>query len=225
MELPNRKRIGVFGGTFDPVHKGHLGLAREIKDTFSLDRIVFIPVYQSPHKRDHSPSHSYHRLRMLARATESEPCFEVSDLEIERGGFSFTVDTLDALMKKEPGAEYFLILGLDAFLEIKTWKEYDRLWGMCHFVIGIRPGIHHKEPRRILANLFPEEDWQSSSPHLEPEITRFENKSTGTQLYFFRQTPLEISSSEIRERFSKGMEIKNMLPPEVENYMMRYQLY
>lgn len=131
------QRVGVFGGTFDPVHVGHLAIALAALETVPLDRVVFVPARRSPLKSRDPVASSEHRLAMLERATDDEPRFEVSRVELEREGPSYTVDTLEALAGE---GRLFLILGADASAELDRWKDPDRVRALATLVIARRPG-------------------------------------------------------------------------------------
>ena len=135
------KRVGLLGGTFDPVHNGHLNLAVETAQIFNLQKVFFIPVSRSPHKLDCRLTSSSHRIAMLKLALQHEATFSIDPLEIKKGGVSYTIDTLSCLKKQHPGWELFLILGADAFLLMDTWKSSTEILKLCHILVGTRPGV------------------------------------------------------------------------------------
>jgi len=196
------KRVGILGGSFDPVHNGHIGLATQVREKFHLDHILFMPTYISPHKQDRGPVSPHHRLAMLRLAVAPHPFFLISEMELNRKEVSFTVDTLSNLTEKQPDTEFFLIMGKDTFAGIKTWKAVHRLFGMSHVIVATRPGYT-----------------------LEGDIMVFRHREKATKLNFFDLIPMDVSSSDIRERINSHRDIKNMLPPEVENYIIDNQLY
>ena len=200
------KRVGILGGFFDPVHNGHIGLAAQVRKKFQLDQILFIPAYISPHKQDRGPASPHHR--------------PVGDFEI-----SFTVDTLSVLIHKQPDTEFFLIMGNDAFAGIKTWKSVHRVLEMCHVIVATRPGFTLEGIEESLKNLYPDVDNLFSPPIKEEGVTVFHHREKATTLNFFDLVPMDISSNVIRERINKHRQIKNMLPLEVENYIIKNQLY
>ncbi len=217
-------RIGVLGGTFDPVHNGHLGLAREALETFELDRLLLIPVSLSPHKQNQFVTSNAHRLEMLRLASDSDPSFEVSEVEIRRGGISYTIDTLDNLRALYPESEIYLILGADAFDEIDTWKHSVRLLEQYNILIGTRPGYGGQAPEDSLKNILGDSVPYLSSQHKERGTT-FTHARSGRLLIFFDITPRNISSRDIRKKIFEKKTTKNLLLPEVEQYIMRHQLY
>jgi nicotinate-nucleotide adenylyltransferase len=126
------------GGTFDPIHHGHLVAASEVAQSFDLDEVIFVPTGQPWQKDDVSPSE--HRYLMTVIATASNPRFTVSRVDIDRAGPTYTIDTLRELKKQRPGAELFFITGADAIAQILSWRDHDELWDMAHFVAVSRPG-------------------------------------------------------------------------------------
>ncbi|HMB68735.1 MAG TPA: nicotinate-nucleotide adenylyltransferase [bacterium] len=190
-------RLGIFGGTFDPVHLGHLILAELTRGLLGLDRILFVPARMSPHKRgaDASPEH---RFRMTGIAVKDNPHFEVSDVEIRREGPSYTVDTLRSLRgKNPPDTEHYLLLGADSARDLESWREHEELLDGSKVVILGRPGTEDRELPGAVA-------------------------SRATVL----STPLiEISSSEIRRRVRAGETIRYLVTEPVESYIRSQGLY
>lgn len=219
------KRVGVLGGSFDPVHNGHIGLATQVQKKFQLDHILFIPAYLSPHKQDSKPASARHRLAMLKLALTPHSQFLISEMELNRKEVSFTVDTLSDLTATQPQTEFFLIMGKDAFAGIKTWKSVSRLLGMCHVIVATRPGYPLEGMEDSLKNLFPELENPFSPATLQGDIMVCHHRQKKTTLNFFDLTPIDVSSSIIREKIYRNQETKNLLPPEVENYIIENQLY
>lgn len=138
MSVTRAPRIGVMGGTFDPIHHGHLVAASEVAQSFDLDEVIFVPTGQPWQKDDVSTSE--HRYLMTVIATASNPRFTVSRVDIDRAGPTYTIDTLRELKKQRPAAELFFITGADAIAQILSWRDHDELWDMAHFVAVSRPG-------------------------------------------------------------------------------------
>jgi nicotinate-nucleotide adenylyltransferase len=138
MTVTRAPRIGVMGGTFDPIHHGHLVAASEVAESFGLDEVVFVPTGQPWQKDDVSPSE--HRYLMTVIATASNPQFTVSRVDVDRHGPTYTIDTLRDLRVQRPGAELFFITGADAIAQILSWRDHDELWELAHFVAVSRPG-------------------------------------------------------------------------------------
>ena len=159
MNLPDKrgKRIGILGGTFDPVHNGHLSAASAVKQKLDLDSILFIPAANPPHKPDQVFSAFNDRVAMLNCSVKGQHGFFVSEVESERSEFSFTIDTLGILQKRlSQGVIFYFIIGFDAFTEIATWKEYDKLLNYTNLVVIDRPAIAEKYFDEIMGNFFPE---------------------------------------------------------------------
>ena len=146
--VPGRKRrIGIMGGTFDPIHHGHLVAASEVLSVFNLDEVVFVPTGRQPYKRDRKVTLAEHRYLMAVIATASNPRFSVSRVDIERGGTTYTIDTLRDLRKAYPDADFFFITGADVLPQILEWKDSEDLWSMAHFVGVTRAGHYGSAPR------------------------------------------------------------------------------
>lgn len=137
----NKKKIGILGGTFNPIHYGHLILAEQVLGQLNLDRVIFIPTYLPPHKSDKEIIAASDRLKMIELAVKGNPHFSVSDIEIRRKGKSYTIDTLRAIKSSYSSAELFFICGSDLVAEIPTWKDSDELIKMARFVLAKRPGF------------------------------------------------------------------------------------
>ena len=219
-----KNRVGFFGGAFDPIHCGHLGLAREALETFGLERVVFIPANISPHKRQGTAAPAACRLEMARLATREEPLLEVSDIEIKRSGVSYTIDTLSALRKDFPRGEFYMILGRDSFHDFDSWKDYRRLMESCHILVAARPGFPGEQPEQTLQRWF-----QGTAPYQScgsgEYVAAFQRRDNGRRLIFFQPEPKDISSRAIREKRWRKTSIKNMLPPHVERYIIEKKLY
>ncbi len=140
-----KNRLGILGGTFDPVHLGHLKLAEGARRQLGLEQVLFIPAYIPPHKRTDTITPAGVRLQMLELATRDRKYISVSSLEIEKKGISYTVETLRELRRKYPESEFYFIAGSDAVPELKTWKDVGKIFELCRFVIGGRPGFAEEE--------------------------------------------------------------------------------
>lgn len=199
-----KNRIGLMGGTFDPIHHGHLVAAEEARFQFGMEKVIFIPAGQPPHKNGKNITHPYHRLEMTRRAIGSNPHFTVSDIEIKKEGLSYTIDTVRDMRKQYKGWEIFFITGADAVLEILTWKNVEELLQKCYFVAATRPGFRLEALGEKLARLGPE--YASRIKTLEVPA-------------------LAISSTDIRRRVNEGRPIKYLLPEAAENYIYQHGLY
>jgi nicotinate-nucleotide adenylyltransferase len=191
------RRIGLFGGTFNPPHLGHLIVAASVSETLALDRVMFVPSFISPHKQGGEEGVAVHRVRMVQRAIEGDARFECSDIEISRQGTSYTIDTLIALRALHPADELFLLIGADNFPEFQHWKSPERILELATLVVMHRPGSVSLGNATILP----------------------------PNAMYIDVPGIEISSSEIRERVRSGMSIKYLVPESVENYIRICGLY
>ena len=223
----NLRHIGLFGGTFNPIHTGHLRIAAEIKEHFSLDRIIFIPTGIPPHKGDSEVIDPIHRLHMAELAVAPYEDFSVSPVEAERQGVSYSIDTVKAF-RKELGdtAELYFILGIDAFLEIRRWKNTDELLTLCHFIVIPRPGYRFIDLKGLEIPPLNRLESTELDKLDKGEITRFSMKLTGRYYLFLeRITPCDISSTGLRVLIKEGREVKNLLPESILLYIMKKGLY
>ncbi|CCQ90207.1 putative nicotinate-nucleotide adenylyltransferase [Nitrospina gracilis 3/211] len=225
MNTPSHEQIGILGGSFDPVHNGHLGLAREARATFSLDRVLFIPAAIPPHKRDRDITPTHHRLEMLRRALENENGFEISEIEIERGGVSYTRDTLEELQSRWPNAQISLIMGADTFRDFSTWKQYDRVLKASHILVASRPGHTLDEAAEDMKTLISDLPFSYRPEDSDHTRRTFFCRQTGRRIALFPIPPEAVSSTEIRDALRRGDAVKKMLPPAVSGYIMTHRLY
>ena len=144
-----QQRIGVLGGTFNPIHYGHLAASEEVRERLDLDSVLFVPSFLPPHKHEERMPSAFERAEMVRLAIAGNPRFSLSDIEVQRGGRSYTIDTVDGLHSACPDAALFFITGLDSFLEIKTWNQWERLLTRCVFVVLSRPGYCFSDLLRI----------------------------------------------------------------------------
>lgn len=212
-------RIGLFGGTFDPVHWGHLRSAEEVSETFRLDVVYFIPSARPPHKRGQTTTPARDRLRMVRLAVAKNPRFRVSTVEIDRHGVSYSIDTIREFARNlHKGDSLFFIIGLDAFREIGTWKDFADIFPLCNFIVTSRPGSKEKDPLKgtgvAVKKLFCYDPKQKHYRH-----------GSGTKIYFDELTDIAISASEIRALVKQGKSIRYLVPAEVERYIQRCSLY
>ncbi len=205
LDIKNCRRIAVMGGTFDPIHYGHLVAAETVRQELDIEKVLFIPTGRPPHKNNGMVEHNEHRYLMTVLATAKNPYFNVSRIEIDRPGMTYTVDTIRSL-KKICGdeTEIFFITGADAVSQILTWKDSERLLGMCNFVAVTRPGYDREKMRKNIVDM----------------ESRFESS-----LYFIEVPALAISSTDIRNRIIASKTIKYLLPDDVEQYIIKFGLY
>lgn len=215
---PSPRRIGILGGTFNPVHLGHLRSAEEVRERQALDQILFIPSAMPPHKRGDGLVAAAHRLAMVKLAIAGNPSFRASTIEILRRGRSYSVDTLRLLRTRMPNAEFAFIMGIDAFREITTWKDYATIFALCNVIVTSRPPIEETALRAALPVAVRR---QFCYRGLQFELEH----RTGNRVIFERITGLDISASAIRRRLSRGSSIRYLVPPSVERYIARHRLY
>lgn len=198
-------RIGIMGGTFDPVHYGHLVTAEGARCQFALDHVLFLPSGKPPHKSLKKVSSPEHRYMMTVLATLTNPHFEVSRIDIDREGMSYTIDTL-MIMREQygPRAELFFITGADAVFEIMNWKDADKLLKISHFIGATRPGFSLEE--------------------LPVETQLWVDKHED-RFHVLKVPAMAISSTNIRERVKNGHSIRYLVPEPVEHYILRNRLY
>ena len=216
---PPTRRLGVFGGTFDPIHLAHLRCAEEARERLGLDQVLFIPAASPPHKPGRSGASPTDRLAMVRLAVAGHPEFRASTVEIDRPGRSYSVDTLRILRRRLSNTtQLFFLLGLDAFLEIGTWKEYRTLFTLTNLVVLSRPSRHLTSPRALLPVAV-----RSDFCYRASRTTLLHE--SGNRILFLSVTPLDISASDIRRRVQRGQSIRYLVPPTVERYLHRNGLY
>jgi len=198
-------RLGLLGGTFDPVHYGHLLMAECAREQCQLDEVWFVPAAVPPHKQQWTVSPAGQRIEMLELAIGGNDRFSVSRIEIDRGGVSFTVDTLEALHAERPADEWYLILGADSLVDLPTWREPVRIAELATIAVCGRPGFDPQLP--ALAGVLPATLLDSIQRH------RVE------------MPPLGLSSREIRRRVALGLSIRYQTPRAVEKYIETHELY
>ncbi len=218
------QRIGLLGGTFNPIHNGHLHIANTISKKLSLTQVLFIPTGHPPHKDPTRILAAEDRLQMLILALSSRPSFVVCNEEVRRSGVSYTIDTIRILKKKYPKARLFFIVGVDAFAQIETWKTPKQLLQLCDFAVISRPG-------------FPFSKLPQFGPLAKLDRRRLNQLDEGTEqtypfplsdqtvCHFLRIPHSEISASDIRGRISAAKPLKNLLPHPVQSYIIERNLY
>ncbi|PYS51257.1 MAG: nicotinic acid mononucleotide adenylyltransferase [Acidobacteria bacterium] len=204
------KRIAILGGTFDPIHNGHLAAAQTVATTFQVDEVHFVPAFSPPHKQSRGMTSPFHRCAMVALATVSFERFRTSTVEVDALEKRYTVETLETMRRLHPSAEFLFMIGTDMYQEIETWKNYRRLFDLAHLVIVNRPGFPFRE------DVAPFQVLESSEPVTLPE------KTTVFYLPFVQQP---ISSTEIRGDRKRGQTVSQWLPPLVWSYIERHGLY
>lgn len=215
------KRIAFYGGTFDPVHCGHLTIAERLIEIFVLDEFVFLPAFHAPHKPDSVPTSGYHRFAMLALATANSLKMRVSTLELEHARKRYTVETLPELTRLYPNTELFFVMGADSWRDIRTWREWERVLTMTNHIVVTRPG------------------YPISTEHVTDEIrarivdlriagnAAALERAESFRIYVTDAVSFDVSSTEIREdiRADEELDRQNDVAPEVAKYIEKYELY
>jgi nicotinate-nucleotide adenylyltransferase len=210
---------GLLGGTFDPIHMGHLRCAEEILEMFNLNRIIFVPASRPPHKLEAEITPFFHREQMVKLAIEDNPSFSFADVENQRSGKSYSVETIEYFLNRYlKDLELYFILGQDAFHAIRTWREWDRLLLLCHMVVMTRPGYEN----RGLAGILPEDFAARFSYEADVDGWR---GPTGHLIFFREVTFLDIASSNIRQQAKDSQSIAYLVPDAVRRYIVKNELY
>ncbi len=213
------KKIGLFGGTFNPTHLGHLRSAEEICESFELDQVIFIPASYPPHKDKGDILPASLRAQMVRLAIADNPRFAFSEVELRRPGKSYSVETITHFRQQfGPDTELYFILGLDAFREINTWKEYAALFALCHFIVMTRPGFEKNFTPEHLPVEMPKDFCYDS------QRGGFAHRS-GFFVFPKEITALDISSTQIRENIRQHHSVKYLLPEPVEAFIYQNNLY
>lgn len=208
----------IMGGTFNPIHFGHLRIAEEVREMFGLDKALFIPACQPPHKDNGSLISPEHRLLMVRLATKDNPFFEASDIEIKRGGRSYSIVTLKELHEKYPKTDFSFIVGTDSFNDITTWCEYEELFRLANFIVIPRPGYAVKKIGEVLPVELARKFWYDA------EKAVYTN-DYGKFVAYMETTLFGVSASGIRKLVKDGKSIRYVLPKEVEDYIAKNKLY
>jgi nicotinate-nucleotide adenylyltransferase len=215
-------RIGVFGGTFNPIHVCHLRVAARVRELVGLERVIFVPAAEPPHKiADLAPA--FHRLEMTKLAVMGWAGFEVDDLELKRAGPSYSADTMEEFRRRYPDADLYFLLGEDMFRDLSTWHEPQRLLAVCRLAVIARSGV----PFAALAG----SPWLGDTPR--EVLERLDARSGEVSLdlgprvpvCLVRPEPCDVSSTQVRRALADGRLEKNVLPAPVHSYILKYELY
>jgi len=203
--MNKRLKIGIMGGTFDPIHYGHLVTAEGARSEYQLDQVLFLPSGTPPHKNPHAVTDSEHRYMMTVLATLTNPHFEASRVDIDREGVSYTIDTLKIVRNLySDNCDLFFITGADAILEIMSWKDPENLLQIAEFIAATRPGFSLESKSNKI------KDWFDCHKK---------------RLHLLRVPAMAISSTDIRRRVAKGHSIRYLVPEQIEHYIQRHKLY
>lgn len=211
------KRIAFYGGSFDPIHNGHLKIAQELVRVFELDEFVFIPAFHAPHKKDKKPTSAFQRYAMLCLATKDENKIGVSKIELELPSKPYTIETLTRLKTDLSRRKLFFVIGADSWAEITTWKEWEKVLTIVNIIVVTRP------PIKI--------EFSHVTPEIQERIVDLRGKmnfelSDEDKIYITDAVSLEISSTEIRSKIREQIEgWRENVPLEVANYIEKYKVY
>ena len=220
MKEDKEKKIGLFGGTFNPVHLGHLRAAEEIRETFGLNKIYFIPAFIPPHKNTTEIAPSNDRLKMLKLAIHGNPFFDLSDIELKREGKSYTVDTLRYFTSKFSDHSHYFIVGTDQYSEIITWKDYKTLFKLSNLIVVERPGFNFDLSKLIPLEL--KDDFRYYKKN--NNVTHYINERS-LLLSLVKIEGLGISSTRIRRKIKNNKSLRYLVPTEVETYILSRGIY
>ena len=221
--MNGRKRIAIYGGTFDPVHSGHIEVAKRVSQLFEIDELLFVPAQVAPHKLARPVTPAIHRYAMLVLATQEDPRLRVSTFELEAPDRRYTVDTLTHFKSEFGGStDLFFVMGADSWCEIKTWREWERLLALVNHIVVTRPGydisldlVNSPVRERIV-------DLRGSKP-----APRVSNEAASEKVFLTDAVMMENSATEIRSalRENDWTQLGRLVPPPVADYIRKYELY
>ena len=219
-----RQRIGIYGGTFDPIHNGHFKVAQAIVKAFAMDLLLFVPAYAPPHKRRVEISSPFHRLAMLVLATARSRKMFVSSIELEAPSRPYTIDTLRQLQAHYENALLFFVMGTDSFKDVTSWRDYRQILSEFNCIVAVRPGSDV------------DKDYEDIAEHLgldlRARIVDLRGKKSlpkGTlkspRIYLTDFVEVGVSATDVREKAARGEPIDELVPKEVARYIVKYRLY
>lgn len=198
------KKIGIMGGTFNPIHNGHLVLANSAYKQFHLEEILFMPSKNPPHKEHKNIVSDDHRLKMISLAISDIPYFTLSTVELEREGTTYTVDTLESLWKTKGSISFYFIIGADSLFQIETWKKPEEIMKLAKFIVASRYGLSNEAMNQQIEYL---------------------NHTYNTNIERIKMPDIDVSSKHIRENIKNSNSVKKYIPKAVEEYIDKYDLY
>lgn len=203
-EVADMTKVGIMGGTFNPIHFGHLILAETAYEEIGLDRILFMPSKNPPHKDSTEVISEEHRLKMVELAVQGNPHFQLSTIELDREGTTYTVDTLAQLTKENPNTDYYFIMGADSLIKLETWKNCQGVLDLCTVVVAGRDDLKTED--------------------IQLKIQYYKDKY-GARIITLNMPSYELSSGFLRDRISKGKSIQYYVPEKVKDYILSNFLY
>lgn len=198
----SRKAIGILGGSFDPVHTGHIGLARDVYGQLNLQQVIFVPAYVAPHKIGQSCAGAEDRYRMVELAVADVPYFAVRDIELRRGNVSYTVDTMRELCRHCPEQEFYFIIGADSVPQLATWHEIDELFKLVKFAVVCRSGYEE-----------------------ECKAARLSFGKNAERIVLVKTPEYTVSSTQVRQHLAQGLPLDGLVAPAVAQYIKERGLY
>ena len=210
-------KIGILGGTFNPIHNGHLHIAGEVLRSCGLDQVWFMPTWRPPHKQLADEVSFADRLAMVEAAVAGNPCFIASDLEGQRGGTSYSVETLLQLRQQFPDHQFYFIMGLDSFQDIGSWKEYKRIFRLAHVVVTARPGFSGSLREFLPVAIADRFCYDAESGNLR--------HTDGFSVFSVTHTSCDVSSTDVRQKLIDGCNVDAFIPPAVNEYIRQHRLY
>jgi nicotinate-nucleotide adenylyltransferase len=227
------KRIAFYGGSFDPLHNGHLAIARALSEQFTLDEFVFVPAFHAPHKLGKKVSSAFHRYAMLAIATNAEAKIKVSKMELELPERPYTVETLTRLLNELPDTQIFFVMGADSWTEITTWREWEKVLTLVNIIVVTRPnyeiGFAHVTDEiraRIVDLRVSGFKFQVSGKIEETRKRETWNLKPETKIYISDAVQVDVSATEIRQKIKENAtDWQTDVSNEVAKYIEKYELY
>ncbi|MBK5273885.1 MAG: nicotinate (nicotinamide) nucleotide adenylyltransferase [Desulfuromonadales bacterium] len=211
-------KIGLMGGTFNPIHLAHLRIAEVARDLCGLDRVLFIPAADPPHKPLAGDVPFAQRCEMVRLAIAGNPAFEMSAIEGQRGGKSYSIDTIAVFSEEHPQDELFFIIGSDSFFEIGLWHRYAKIFRVCSLIVVERPGRPVTDPLAALPVAIKGEFGYTETPHMLRHMS-------GHVVHILKGCPLDISSTSVRSQVAANRSITCLVPPAVEAYIKNQRIY
>lgn len=199
------RRIGIMGGTFDPVHNGHILLGKQAFEEYDLDEVWYMPSHQPPHKKDHLVTDGSDRLNMLYLAVDGIPGFRVSEFEMKREGNTYTAQTMELLKKEYPNIKFYFIIGADSLFQLETWYRPERVMALTSFLVSGR-------------------EYEGRGITMEEQIAHL-SKRFGADIQILHNEEVDIASADIRRRVSEGKSILKSVPEPVAEYIRTHRLY
>jgi nicotinate-nucleotide adenylyltransferase len=218
-----RQRIGIYGGTFDPIHNGHFKVAEAILSAFAMDLLLFVPAYAPPHKRKVEISSPFHRLAMLVLATTRSRKMFVSSIELEAPSRPYTIDTLGQLQAHYKNALLFFVMGTDSFKDVTSWRDYTQILGEYNCIVAVRPNSDDDEGGNIAGHLG--EEMQARIVDLRGKKSLPRGILKSPRIYLTDFVKVSLSATVVRDMVSRKEPIESLVPKEVARYIVKYRLY